>query len=152
MFYYDIAGWLTTADTGRFTLITPPVESGGLRANFTGRGWVLAAYVAPVAPAAPAGSTIITTLAFRNRFTAAEKITLEIAGLDNPAATMPQRQQAAALRVNQMDVLNATFIDLSRADTRAGVLSLQAAGIIGAGRATVILDTPVADVEKPVGR
>ena len=103
-------------------------------------------------PPVTTASTIITPLAFRNRFTQAEKVTIEIACLDVPTALIAARQQAAALRVNQADVLNATFIDLGRADTRAGVVALQNAGIIGAGRAAIILDTPVADVEKPVGR
>ena len=43
-------------------------------------------------------SARITRLAFRNRFTQAEKVALELAALDNPSATMAQRQQAAALR------------------------------------------------------
>lgn len=90
----------------------------------------------------------ITRLAFRNRFTQAEKVALELASLDNPAATLAQRQQAAGLRVNLKDQENATFIDLGRPDTRAGVQQLQAAGLIGAGRAEVILDTPVLESEK----
>ena len=92
----------------------------------------------------------ITKLAFRNRFTQAEKVTMEIAALDNPAATMPQRQQAAALRANLADTAAATFIDLQRADTRAGVLSLEAAGLLAAGRALEILDTPVQPEERPL--
>jgi hypothetical protein len=93
-----------------------------------------------------AGSWHITKLAFRNRFTQAEKVAIEIAGLDNPAASMPQRAQAAALRASQQDVAVATFIDLKRADTRAGVQTLEAAGLLAAGRAAVILDTePVAE-------
>lgn len=88
------------------------------------------------------GSWRITKLAFRNRFTQAEKVAIEIAGLDNPAATMQQRAQAAALRASQQDVAVATFIDLKRADTRAGVQALEAAGLLAAGRAAAILDTP----------
>ncbi len=101
-------------------------------------------------PAPPEGphSTKITKLAFRNRFTQTEKVALEIACLDNPAAPMPARAQAAALRASQLDVAAATFIDLSRADTRAGVQTLEAAGLLAAGRATVILDTPPTDVER----
>jgi hypothetical protein len=87
------------------------------------------------------GSWHITKLAFRNRFTQAEKVSIEIAGLDNPAAAMQQRAMAAALRANQADVAVATFIDLKRADTRAGVQTLEAAGLLAAGRAAVILDT-----------
>lgn len=93
-------------------------------------------------------STRITKLAFRNRFTQAEKVALEIAALDNPAAPMQMRAQAAALRASQLDVAAATFIDLQRADTRAGVQSLEAAGLLAAGRAAAILDAPVADHER----
>jgi hypothetical protein len=107
------------------------------------------AYVAPPAPPVPPPlPKKITKLAFRNRFTTAEKVTLEIAALDNPAAAMPVRQQAAALRSNLADTAAATFIDLSRADTRAGVQSLEAAGLLGVGRALQILDAPIADTAR----
>lgn len=85
----------------------------------------------------------ITRLAFRNRFTMAEKTTLELASLDSPAAPMAQRQQAATLRAYLADVAAANYIDLERADTRAGVQMLEQAGLIGAGRALQILDGPV---------
>ncbi len=101
-------------------------------------------------PAPAPGLRHITKLAFRNRFTQAEKVTMEIAALDNPAATMPQRQQAAALRANLADTAAATFIDLQRADTRTGVLSLEAAGLLAAGRALEILDTPIQPGERPL--
>jgi hypothetical protein len=92
----------------------------------------------------------ITRLAFRNRFTTAEKVALEIAGLDNPAAPMAARAQAAALRANQADLAAATFADLDRPDTRAGVQMLEAAGLLAAGRALVILDAPVTADERPL--
>lgn len=90
----------------------------------------------------------VTRLAFRSRFTAAEKVTLEIASLDNPAVSMPDRQQAAALRVYLADVGSALWIDLDRADTRAGVEALETAGLLAAGRALAILDGPIADNER----
>ena len=92
----------------------------------------------------------ITKLAFRNRFTQAEKVMLEIAALDNPAAPMPQRQQAAALRANLADTVAATFIDLAHLYTRDGVQMLEAAGLLAAGRALQILDAPVAPEERPL--
>lgn len=91
----------------------------------------------------------VTRLAFRNRFSQAELVTMEMAALDNPAGTSSQRQAAAGLRVMLANVAAATFIDLSRADTRAGVQQLEAAGIIGAGRAAAILDGPIAETERP---
>ena len=90
-----------------------------------------------------APDTRITRLAFRNRFSQAEKVMLELAALDDPAAPMPQRQQAAAIRVYLADVDASTFVDLARADTRAGVQALEAGGLLAAGRALAILDAPV---------
>ena len=92
---------------------------------------------------APTAPRHITVLAFRNRFTQSEKIAIEIAALDNPAAAMPQRAQSAALRANQLDVQAANYIDLDRTDTRAGVQALEAATILAAGRALEILDAPI---------
>lgn len=89
----------------------------------------------------------MTKLAFRNRFTAAEKVAIEIACLDNPSAPMAQRQQAAALRASQADVSAATFIDPQRQDTRDGVLALESAGILSTGRALEILDTAITEQE-----
>lgn len=89
----------------------------------------------------------ITVLAFRNRFTQAEKIAIDLASIDNPTAAMQQRQMAAMLRVMNADIAVATFIDLSRADTRAGVQALEQYGIIGPGRASTILDTTPTAIE-----
>lgn len=95
--------------------------------------------------------TRITRLAFRNRFTTTEKAALEIASLDNPNATMEQRGLAATLRAYLQDVQAATFIDLQRIDTRAGVQQLEQLGLIGVGRATAILDTPPTAEERYTG-
>lgn len=94
--------------------------------------------------------TRISRLAFRNRFTQAEKVMLELAGLDDPTAPMAQRQQAAAIRVHLEDVAASAFVDLARADTRAGVQSLEAAGLLAPGRALQILDAPVQAHERPL--
>ena len=96
-----------------------------------------------------APDTRLTKLAFRNRFTQAEKVMLEIASLDDPTAPMPQRQQAAALRATLADTAAATFIDLSQAQTRAGVQMLEAGGLLAEGRALEILDAPVQSHERP---
>jgi hypothetical protein len=95
-------------------------------------------------------STRITKLAFDNRFTDAELVTIEMYGLDNPAASMAQRQMAATMRVNQRKIDRAAFIDLARLDTREGVQMLEAAGILAVGRALQILDAPVLAEEKPL--
>jgi hypothetical protein len=94
------------------------------------------------------GARRITRLAFRNRFTTAEKVALEIASLDNPNASMAARANAAALRANQADIAAATFIDLNRKDTRDGVILLGAVGLLGNGRALTILDTAITSEEQ----
>ena len=94
--------------------------------------------------------TRITCLAFRNRFTQAEKVMLELAALDDATAPMAQRQQSAAIRVYLADVAATAFVDLARADTRAGVQSLEAAGLLAPGRALQILDAPVQAHERPL--
>ena len=96
-----------------------------------------------------AADSRITRLAFRNRFTQPEKIALEMAALDDPTAAMSARQQAAALRAYLADVGAATFIDLQRPDTRAGVQMLERVGLLQAGRALAILESAIAPEERP---
>jgi hypothetical protein len=91
----------------------------------------------------------ITVLALRNRFTQTEKITIDMASIDDPAASAPARQLAASLRVMQSDLNVAMFVDLNRADTIAGIQALETYGIIGAGRANIILTTVPTDTERP---
>jgi hypothetical protein len=135
-----IAATATDAYTGPGAFIDAPADF-----DITRMGeYVYAAGMLVLAPA-----TRVTRLSFRNRFTQAEKVALELAALDDPAATMAQRQQAAAIRVHLADVAASTFIDLGRADTRAGVQALEAGGLIGVGRALEILDAPVEAHERP---
>ena len=91
----------------------------------------------------------ITKLAFRNRFTTAEKIALEMASLDDVTASMAIRQQKAALRVYLKDLDNASFVDLDRADTIAGVNSLATMGLLTNERASEILNAPIQGSEVP---
>lgn len=107
-------------------------------------------FTAPPPAPEPGADYRITRLAFRNRFLPAEKVTLELASLDNPAGPLLARQQAAALRAYLADVAAATFVDLSRADTRAGVQYLETVTLIAAGRAAAILDAPIQAEERPV--
>lgn len=93
----------------------------------------------------------LTKLGFRSRFTQAEKTAIEIASLDDPAAALAQRQQAADIRVYLADVASATYIDPQHTETRAGVQALEAAGLLGAGRALEILDAPVQADEAYLG-
>lgn len=94
--------------------------------------------VAPPPP--PPAPVKITRLAFLNRFTDAEAITIDLA---SQGATV----NAASMRRYMQKVNAAEFIDLTRPDTRAGVQALQSVGILAAGRAAVILDTAPATLE-----
>lgn len=102
-----------------------------------------AAFVPPPPPPPSPAIRRITKLAFRNRFTQAEKATIELAALDNPSASIGQRQMAASLRASMKDQEVAQYVDLERADTRAATQGLESAGLIGAGRALQILDGPI---------
>jgi len=90
----------------------------------------------------PVIQTQITRLAFLSRFTDEEAVALDLASI---GATV----EAATLRRYLSKVNAATFIDLSREDTRAGVLALEPMGILAEGRALEILDAPIQDHEVP---
>lgn len=90
----------------------------------------------------------ITKLAFRNRFTLTEKVTIELAAVDNPSDPMEKRQLAAVLRANMADQRDATFIDLNDIVTRQGVQMLETYGLIGPGRASQILDREILATER----
>jgi hypothetical protein len=83
----------------------------------------------------------ITQLAFLNRFTDAEAIGIDLASIGSTT-------QAATMRRYLNKVNAAEFIDLDRADTRAGVQALEAAGALAVGRATTILDAEVQPTER----
>ena len=78
----------------------------------------------------------ITRLAFLSRFADAEAVAIDLASIG-------EAPQAAGMRRYVSKVNAATYIDLDRADTRAGVQALEAAGVLAAGRALQILDAPV---------
>lgn len=100
-------------------------------------------------PPIPPLQTKITKLAFRNRFTQAEKTAIEFASIDNPSADTSTRLQAAALRAYLKDVDSATFIDLARQDLIDGVQALETMSLIASGRADQILTTPIEPHEVP---
>lgn len=99
----------------------------------------------PAVPSTPARA--ITYWAFRKRFTHAERVGMELAALDDPAAAPAARQAAAAVRVYLADAAAARWIDLDDEDTRIGAQALEAMGLLAAGRATEILDAPVQPAE-----
>ena len=118
--------------------------------SVTGEGCTVADYTPPApAPEPPAPELrYITKLAFRNRFTTAEKVAIELAGVHNPADTVQKQQLAATVRASDKDVQASSYIDLGRPETRAGVEAMEAFGLLAAGRANEILDAPVQDFER----
>ena len=82
--------------------------------------------------------TKITRLAFRQRFTIAEKVGIETAA-----------ETDITVRVMMKDQDAATYIDLSRQDTIDGVNYLVSQGLLTQDRADEILNAPVQPVELP---
>lgn len=76
--------------------------------------------------------TKITKLAFRNRFTFAEKVAIETAAETDPVVRVLLKDQEAA-----------TFIDLSRQDTLDGVQLLASKALLTPERAEAILGTTI---------
>ena len=79
----------------------------------------------------------ITKLAFKQRFTQAERIAIREA-----AQTVPEVYDFEDL------VNSASFIDLARPDTIAAVHYIEAGGLIAEGRAVEILSPPVTEIEQ----
>lgn len=108
-----------------------------------GIGWSYAdgVFAPPPAPPAPPPAnhgTRITPLAFITRWTPAEEIAIRTAA-----------KQDASIETMIAHVQLASFIDLADPRTRSSVQALETAGLLGAGRSAVILDTPVAATELP---
>lgn len=142
---FDTLGWYTgevPIGTPDSTAAWPDITSttttpGEPRARWEAGTWVVRTYEAPAEPLPH-----VTRLAFLNRFSDAEAIAIDLASQGATA-------QAAAMRRYQSKVSAATYIDLSRPDTRSGVQALEAAGLLAAGRATEILDAPIQPSERP---
>lgn len=84
---------------------------------------------------------MLTKLEFRQRFTLAERVAINLAAVDNPALAVdhPQRVMAATLRVFLDDLASAEFVEVTYPDTVAGVQQLEQFGLIAPGRAAQIL-------------
>lgn len=157
-YFYDNNGWLSYSEAeDRGTKIAPPAhDTKNLNQPFpfwTGRDWILENYktpvIVPTQPVIAPNEWHMSKGKFRDRFTSAEKINIEMAALDNPAGTMAQRRLAASVRASLADQRDAVYIDLKFAPTRAGVQNMEALGLLGSvGRALAILDTPVTDEER----
>jgi len=79
---------------------------------------------------------IITTLAYRKRFTQSERVAIQLASYGGTPTN-------AALAVNLADLQAARYVHLDRQDSYDSTHALELAGLIGVGRADVILSDPV---------
>ena len=106
------------------------------------------AYAPAIAEPGPAEPRLVTVYAFRARFSTDEKVAIELAAVHNPAAPLEVQGFAARVRASEKDIASARHIDLSMDATREGVMALEMVGVIGAGRALEILDSPIQDYER----
>jgi hypothetical protein len=91
----------------------------------------------------------ITKLAFRNRFTQAEKVAFEMAQVDDPTATQEARLAAAGVRVMEKDLAAGAYADLNAAAVQEGLRRLETIGVLGAGRADEIIWGDIEPYEVP---
>lgn len=91
----------------------------------------------------------ISKLAFRNRFTQAEKIAFEMAQVDNPTAPQDARLAAAGVRVMEKDLAVSQFVDLNDATLQAALAQLEQNGVLSAGRASGIIWGDIQPSELP---
>ena len=84
---------------------------------------------------------LITRAAFFMRFTDAELEDMEYLSIDDTAATTQVRRNKARLRIVLSILRSAEFINLANDRIRTWVQLMETRGLIGAGRATQILDT-----------
>lgn len=120
--------------------------------DHVGAGWQFAPELAAFQP--PGRRRWLTKLAFSNRFTTEESVRLKLAQVlpGRVAGESDTEYLAKAQLAAQLQVLNerqnlATYIDLDREDTRAGVTALEQLGLLAPGRAAEILDAEVAPHE-----
>jgi hypothetical protein len=107
--------------------------------------------VDPPPPADPPTEILISKVALLRRATLTERVALEMAQIDNPAAEIEQRQYAATMRVwmRELEIMKA--INLVDPAVILGIQGLESSGLIGRGRAAEILSQVVADDEAPNG-
>lgn len=94
-------------------------------------------------PAPSVPREFITAAAFWDRFTNAEMIDYDVAMQHDPGATNAAKRLAARLRIFRRELSDTGKVRLSKPKTTDFVTSLEAAGVIAAGRAAAILTAPV---------
>lgn len=112
-----------------------PTDAGQRFRFMTAGGWQYGTYSPETAPEVV--DMRITKLAFKQRFTAEERIAIREAAAVNPQI------------YDFEDLVNAaTYIDLLRPDTIAAVSVIEQLGLIAEGRAAEILGPPVNEIER----
>ena len=96
-----------------------------------------------------AQETRLTRLAFLDRFTDAEAVAIDLASIDDPSGTQQERTGQASIRRYLNKINAATFVDVARDDTIAGVNALESLGLLASGRADEILSTNINSDEAP---
>jgi len=96
---------------------------------------------------------LIKTEAFWERFTNAEMLDIEVGAFQNLSGTDPQKKAAAKVRVFRDDANSSGYRNLDKNKVRNFVTDLEttagtSGNILAAGRAAVILDTPITDDER----
>lgn len=86
--------------------------------------------------------------AFWDRFSNGELVDYDVAMQHDPAASSGAKKDAARLRVFRREIGETGYCDLTRSRVRSFVQGLETAGILAAGRALEILDTPITEDEK----
>ena len=149
---FDEDGWYTgvvAVDAQNSTPIAPRLLSTDNTPGVPRSRWVGYAWVVRLNPAAPVVMPWITLLAFRKRFTQAERAMLERKSLDDPAGTEVQRNRAAAVRAWFADLAATGYADLADSDVRTPVIQMETVTWIAVGRALQILDAPIQPSERP---
>jgi len=126
----------------------PTIEGQWVECGNAGPGWTYDGSVF-IQPTPTPEVRNITQYAFRQRFTQAERVGIEIASLDDSSASMVVRQQAAALRVAMTDLAQAQYVNLDLPIVAQSLADLETVGLLVSGRATAILSAPVQPYELP---
>lgn len=130
------------------TQVEPPEATYPEVAQWNGAEWTVLPEAPPM-PSPVASPALISVLAFRNRFTAAEKAAIELGAVHDPTATAEAQLQAATIRAYLADLLAAKHIELGNEDTQGGVVVLEQWGYLAPGRAEEIIASDAKPHELP---
>ena len=76
-----------------------------------------------------------------------EKILIDLTSIDNPTASIEQRQLSAFLRVILTDLSQVTYVDLADVRLHDMLNALTQYGLLASGRADEIINAPIQAIE-----